>query len=142
MSILNARYTRSQIKALWRWCRERFTASAFSELRCCDDLELEQMAHDVGVSIPEFNTLVSRCPYSVDPLFDRMAALHLSRDEVARVEPAVFHDLQRVCSTCESHGRCMRDLKRDADDPAWKVYCLNAGTLMDLAALSIGSPHR
>src|SRR5262249_2242005 len=65
----------------------------------------------------------------------RMAALDLDRNEVSRTEPRTFQDLQRVCTMCNHHRRCSRDLARDSADPAWEDYCPNAATLMALNAL-------
>jgi hypothetical protein len=36
---------------------------------------------------------------------------------------------------CKSHGRCARDLARDANDPAWESYCPNCQTLEALNEL-------
>ena len=93
------------------------------------------MAHDAGVTTSEFNQLAGKGPHSADLLLERMAALDLDPKEVAQVEPAVFRDLQRVCSMCAVHGRCMRDMHRDSADPVWKQYCPNVETLTDLDAL-------
>ena len=134
MSVLNTTIW-SPIVAFSQWCREWFTAGSVAELQCCGDQEVERMAHEAGVTASEFNRLAGKGPHSADRLLDRMAALDLDPKEVAQVEPAVFHDLQRVCSVCAVHGRCMRDVRRDSADPVWKEYCPNVETLMDLDAL-------
>ena len=134
MSALNTTI-RSPIEAFWQWCRERFAANSTDELRYCGDAEVERMAHDAGVTASEFNQLASKGPHAADLLLERMAALDLDPKEVAQVEPAVFHDLQRVCSMCVAQGRCVRDMHRDNDDPVWKEYCPNVETLTDLNAL-------
>jgi len=93
------------------------------------------MAQDAGVSVTEFRRLVKESPESADLLLQRMASLDLDRGEVSRIEPQTFRDLQRVCTMCESRGRCARDLKRDSADPVWEDYCPNADTLMALNKL-------
>lgn len=137
MSVRSGQSIWSPIGAFWQWCRERATAGSAAELGCCAEEEVARMAHEAGVTTAEFRTLAGKGPHAADLLLERMAALGLDSDEVARVEPAVFHDLQRVCSMCEAHGRCTRDLKRDAADPAWKDYCPNAETLTDLERASV-----
>ena len=61
-----------------------------------------------------------------------MAALDLDPVEVSKVAPETFRDLQRVCSFCQSHRRCLRDLTRDPGKSEWKDYCPNVETLMAL----------
>ena len=127
---------RSPIEAISRWWRDWITtASASSELRCCGEDEVERMAKDLSVSAAELRRLASRGPGAAQLLLRRMAALDLDRDEVARVEPRTFQDLQRACTLCESRRRCRRDLARDSADPVWQDYCPNAATLIALNAL-------
>ncbi len=114
------------------WTERR---SALSELRCYAEEEIERSAKDLGVSAAEIHKLVSRGPEAANLLLRRMAALDLDRNEVSRAQPQDFRDLQRVCTLCESRRRCVRDLARDAADPAWQDYCPNAETLMALNAL-------
>lgn len=125
----------SPIEAVLQWCREWATAGSASELKCCAEGEVDRIAKDAGVSVSELHTLASHGPRAADLLLSRMAALDLDAKEVSRIEPHVFRDLQRVCTMCEIHGRCARDLTRDSADPAWKNYCPNVETLMDLDAL-------
>jgi len=134
MSVLNATIW-SPIEAFWQRCREWFAADSTAELQYCGDEEVERMAHEAGVTASEFNRLASKGPHSADQMLGRMAALDLDPKEVAQVEPAVFHDLQRVCSVCAEHGRCMRDMHRDSADPIWMEYCPNVETLTDIDAL-------
>jgi hypothetical protein len=127
---------RSLFKSLAKWWLNRSERrTAISELRCYAEEEVERTAKDLGVSPAEIHTLVSRGPEGANLLLRRMAALGLDRTEVARTEPDVFHDLQRVCTLCDDRRRCVRDLARDASDVAWQDYCPNAGTLMALNAL-------
>ena len=117
----------------WRgWTRR---ASARLELTCCGEEEVERLARDVGVSASELRRLANLGPDSADLLLRRMAALDLDRNEVSRTEPRTFQDLQRVCTMCNHHRRCGRDLARDSADPAWEDYCPNAATLKALNAL-------
>jgi hypothetical protein len=56
-------------------------------------------------------------------------------EAVAAVVPRTLQDLQRVCTMCESHRECARDLGRDPADPTWENYCPNAEVLKMLNAL-------
>jgi len=126
----------SPTKAVLQWWRGWTRRSAARlELNCRGEDEVERMAKDVGVPASELRRLASLGPDSADLLLRRMAALDLDRTEVSRTEPQAFQDLQRVCTMCNHHRRCRRDLARDSGDPAWEDYCPNATTLMALNAL-------
>lgn len=126
---------RSSIAAVARWCREWAGSGCEAELQCCGEAGIAGMAKDAGVSVGEFHRLARLGPHASDFLLRRMAALNLDRDEIFRIEPQTFHDLQRVCALCSTQRRCARDLARDAAIPAWKDYCPNAATLTALNAL-------
>jgi hypothetical protein len=125
----------SPTKAVLQWWRDWISKGPALELKCCGEDEVERLAKDVGLSASELRRLANLGPDSADLLLRRMAALDLDRNEVSRTEPRTFQDLQRVCTMCNSHRRCRRDLARDSADPAWQDYCPNATTLMALNAL-------
>ena len=83
----------------------------------------------------DFRTLVSLGPNACDPLERRLAALDLDPVEVSEIAPQTFRDLQRVCSFCQSHRRCLRNLARDPGKPEWTDYCPNVEILMALDAM-------
>lgn len=126
---------RSPIHAVPKWIRRRSRGNALEALRSRCEKELERAARESGVSISEFRKLTRLGPNAPDLLERRMAALDLNPSEVAETAPRTFHNLQRVCSLCEKHGRCLRDLARDPSNPAWEDYCPNAATLMALDAM-------
>ena len=71
-------------------------------------------------------------PASLNFLSRRMEELKLDATELARVEPDVIRDLQRVCSLCASQRKCRHDLVRNPSGSAWRKYCPNASTLAAL----------
>jgi hypothetical protein len=77
----------------------------------------------------------SNGPEAADLLARRMAELNLDKNEVAAVVPRTLQDLQRVCTMCESHRQCARDLGRDPAGRAWEDYCPNVAVLKMLNAL-------
>ena len=123
----------SPFHAIWQWCRGQ--TDSRSSFGYCGEESVERMAHDLGISTSELRQLASHGPESADFLLKRMAALDLDKNEVARTEPATFQDLRRVCTMCNCHRRCARDLARDPLDPVWKDYCPNTQTLTALNAL-------
>jgi hypothetical protein len=124
----------SPTKTISRWWRDWTRRGSGLDLKCCGEDEVERMAKDIGVSASELRRLATLGPDSADLLLRRMAALDLDRKEVSQTEPRTFQDLQRVCTMCNSHRRCKRDLARDSADRAWQDYCPNAATLMALNA--------
>jgi len=125
----------SPMKAMAQWWRDWIRAgSALAELKCCGEDEVERLAKDLGMSASELRGLASRGPHSADLLLQRMAALDLNRNEVSRPS------LERS-RTFSAFARCaravagVRELARNAADPAWEDYCPNAATLMALNAM-------
>jgi len=125
----------SPIRDILQWIWDRSQSNDLNDLQACGEREVERMARDAGLSAAEFRALASLGPNAPDLCERRMVVLDLDPIEVSATEPQTFHDLQRVCSFCESHRRCLRDLARDPSNSAWKDYCPNAVTLMALHAL-------
>ena len=123
------------VALILQWYRDWTRRGSASELKCFGEEEVERMAKDVGVSASELSMFARFGPKAADLLLRRMAALDLDRNEVAQTEPANVRDLQRVCTTCESHRRCARDFANHSAEPDWKDYCPNAATLIALSAL-------
>jgi hypothetical protein len=109
-------------------------AGEMADMECCAKPQLERMAQDIGVSIPELHRLSRLGPDAADLLPKRMAALGIDRAEVGRTEPAVLHDMQRVCALCEHHKRCAGDLTQGRNGH-WEDYCPNVATLKALNAM-------
>jgi len=131
----NARKRRSPVEVISQWWQVwTSTGPAQEELTCCAEGEVERIAKDIGMPASEIRRLANLGPESAELLSRRMAALHLDRKEVAQTHPQTFRDLQRVCTLCEGHRQCARDLARNSGDPGWEEYCPNAATLRSLNA--------
>jgi hypothetical protein len=111
-------------RKLLRQCRRRLDA--------CDKSELARIARDVGISSADLRQMSERGPGAAKLLLDRMAVLHLDADALAKNDPTTTRDMQRLCSSCVAKKRCQRDLLLTPDDPMWREYCPNAGTLGEL----------
>ena len=98
----------------------------------CASYELERIAHDVGLSPGELRRMSKLKPDAAKLGMERMAALHLNPETLTKTNPATMLDLQRLCTNCASKRRCQRDLGRRPDDPVWRQYCPNEGTLKAL----------
>jgi hypothetical protein len=109
--------------------------SSFSrraELDRLDKFELSRIAGDARASIGELYELSSRGPEAAALLPRRMRALGVDEAALAHDEPGTLHDMQRLCSLCNSRRRCERDLDSDPGSAGWQTYCPNAGTFRAL----------
>lgn len=70
-----------------------------------------------------------------DLLSRRMQALELDQDEIARIEPVTFGELQWLCVLCEDRDRCEAGLADDFADVGWRAYCPNAASLTAIGEL-------
>ena len=135
------RYIADYLKAVRNWASNHKPRRPLS-----DGYEIERVAREVGVSPNELQRMTKRGPDAAKLLLVRMAAFHLDAALISKINPATMRDLQRLCSNCASKRRCQRDLLRSRqasrrlpftiDDPRWRHYCPNAGTLDALQ-----SPH-
>src|SRR5271166_2020082 len=90
-----------------RWLQHR---RQIAESCTCDATEYARIASDLGVSPGELDELVRRGPSAAEELPKMMAALGLDAQAIARVQPMVVRDLERVCALCEQKKRCDSDL--------------------------------
>ena len=126
---------RSLIYVILQWIWDRSRSNTLDELRSCGEKEVERIARDSGISASDLPALVRLGPNASDLLERRMAALDLDQVEVSAIAPETFRDLQRVCSFCQSHRRCLRDLAHGPAKPDWRDYCPNVEALMALDAM-------
>jgi hypothetical protein len=112
------------------------TKSELSERERCG---ADEMPRDPGLFASDLRALASHGPGAVDLLRRRMEALHLDPNELARSDPFLLSDLQRLCAMCKSRGACALELEHVSADVAWgewREYCPNAVTLNELRILS------
>jgi hypothetical protein len=134
---------RSAIDIIARWWRQRSEAdSCLAEPQSgCAEMT-GPMSEDMGLSALDFRAvsdlraLAGHGPEEANLLPRRMAALGLDPDEVARLEPRVFRNLDWRCTLCQSPGQCAWDLADDFPVPAsqewrpdWQDFCPNAAAL-------------
>src|SRR5262249_55598505 len=73
-----------------------------SDLVNLADADVERVAKDLGMSVPDLRKLDRGCAVLLLPKM--MQALNLDPAAVARSEPAVYRDLQRVCAMCDERS--------------------------------------
>lgn len=140
---------RSAIDVIVRWWRAwSETDSRLAEPQSRGVDRMMPMGEDMGLSdcdfraVADLRALAAHGPDEATLLPRRMAVLGLDPDEVARLEPRAFRNLYWRCMSCQSPGRCARDLADDFAFPPspgwrddWQDYCPNAATLSALGEM-------
>jgi hypothetical protein len=91
--------------------------------------ELEHMAGEFGMTGRDLEDLAAKGPHAADLLYQRMAALGLSRSDVERIGHGLMRDLEKTGGCCNDKSQCKKDLAARAGDATWKDYCPNAVSL-------------
>jgi len=108
------------------WLKHR---RELSEVRQMDRSDFERISSDLRVSPGELDTLVDRGPHAADELPKLLKALGIDQSDLARTEPMVLRDMERVCALCHHKRECDRDLAAGTSAGHYEGYCLNAPTI-------------
>ncbi len=119
--------------AAW-WRRQRWIHQNQENLAAFSPEEVARIALDVGLSPSELRSLAGYCSDAADLLDRRLEAVGLDPKAVAHAVPNELRDMERLCTLCQSKGRCARDLGADPTDPVWRQYCPNEAAITELAA--------
>lgn len=98
----------------------------------CDSGELSRIAHDLGVTPDELDTLVRQGAHASDELPRMLQALGIDEATLARTQPLVLRDMERVCAQCAHKRQCDRDLAAGTAAQNYEEYCGNALTIDSL----------
>ena len=124
---------RSLAGRLAQWLRDwSANRGPSTQLDALDEAETARIARDIGVGVSDLRAISAKGPHAADLLLQRMKRLGLDPAEIKHCEPEVMRDLQRLCTMCESQGRCARELARTSPSLDWDAYCPNADTLRAL----------
>jgi hypothetical protein len=118
-------------KLLARMKRFAGRSDEVSELRSMDSRQVDQIAHEFGLSRAELFTLCANKASS------GLLKQRLSEELLAKMHPEVLQDLQRVCGTCTATSRCVDDFAAQADSGR-DEYCPNTSTLYALKQEGLG----
>jgi hypothetical protein len=111
------------------WLKHR---QELSEIRQLNTAEFDRIANELLVSPADLNELVRQGPHAADELSQLLKALGINEEELARVEPMVLHDMERVCALCQDKRECDRDLAAGTSSEHYQGYCPNAPTIAQL----------
>ena len=104
------------------------------DLSQCDPQEIENIARDIGLSVPELARAVAGSNGSTAELTRLLGALAVDARALSTAEPAVMQDLSRLCANCGDKRRCNHDLKVGVAAETYHDYCPNAYTIEALVA--------
>jgi hypothetical protein len=108
------------------WLKHR---RELSEMQHLNAAEFDRIASDLRLSPADLDELVRHGPHAADELPKLLKALGISGEDLARVEPMVLHDMERVCALCGQKRECDRDLAQGTSAEHYREYCLNAPTI-------------
>jgi transcriptional regulator with XRE-family HTH domain len=116
------------------WLKHR---RELNEIRQLNTVDFDRIASDLRVSPHDLNELVRQGPHAADELPKLLKILGIDEAALARTQPLVLRDMERVCALCASKAQCDRDLAAGTSAEHYEGYCLNAPTI-DL----LGQPAR
>ncbi|MDB5582045.1 MAG: hypothetical protein JWR80_7221 [Bradyrhizobium sp.] len=108
------------------WLRHR---RELSEIHQMDKTDFYRIASDLRVSPGVLDLLVHQGPHAADELPKLLKALGIDEADLARSEPLVLRDMERVCAMCASKRQCDRDLAAGTSAGHYEEYCRNAPTI-------------
>jgi hypothetical protein len=131
MTVQDHPYARVEmvINSFADWLKHR---RELSEIRQMDRSDFDRIASDLRVSPGELDSLVQQGPHAADELPKLLEALGINEADLARTQPLVLRDMERVCALCQNKRQCDRDLAAGTSAEHYEGYCLNAPTIDDL----------
>ena len=95
----------------------------------CDSDEFSRIAHDLGVTPGELQSLVRKGPHAHDELPKMLQALGIDQSALAKTQPLVLRDMERTCAQCDHKRQCDQDLAAGKATEHYEEYCGNALTI-------------
>jgi len=102
------------------------------EMRQLDSAAFEGIAHDLLMTPDQLDTFARQGPHAADELPKLLKALGIDAAAMSRSQPAVLHDMERVCVLCERKAQCSNDVELGVAARDYEDYCLNAPTIKAL----------
>ncbi len=95
----------------------------------CDAAEVAQIASDLNIPQSELREIAAKSPGSADKLQQMLLALKVDPVALAKSDPAVMRDLQRLCVTCGHKQQCAHELDVGSAAAHFHEFCPNSYTL-------------
>ena len=112
------------------WLKHR---QELNEMRQLNTSEFDRIAGDLRVSPSDLDELVRHGPHAADELPQLLKSLGITEDDLARVQPMLVHDMERVCSLCANKRECDRDLAAGTSAEHYQGYCPNTSTIAEFS---------
>ena len=100
-----------------------------SEARQMDPSDFDRIAGELRISPDQLDALVRQGPHAADELPKLLKALGVDEGSLARSEPQLLRDMERVCALCNQKRKCNRELAAGTSSEHYGEYCLNASTI-------------
>ena len=114
------------VTAFGDWLKHR---REMNELRELNTSEFDRIAGELRVSPSDLTELVRQGPHAADQLPQMLKALGIDEEALARTQPLVLRDMERVCALCHQKGECVRDFAAGTAAEHYEEYCPNAPTI-------------
>src|SRR3954454_12764464 len=121
------------IDTFGEWLKHR---RELKEMREMDAASFDRIAGELRMSSADLEALVRRGPHAADELPKMLTALGIDQEDLARTEPLVLRDMERVCALCSQKHRCDRDPAAGTAAAHYDDYCANAPTIDGLGPLT------
>ena len=108
------------------WLKHRHEITEMCQF---DAQEFGRIAHDLGVTSSELDELVRQGPHKIEELPLLLKALGIDEAAIARAQPLVLRDMERVCALCKHKSECDHDIADGTLVQHYESYCGNAVTI-------------
>ena len=98
-------------------------------MREMDAANFGRIASELRMSSADLEALVRRGPHAADELPKMLKALGVDQADLARTEPLLLRDMERVCALCNHKRQCDRELAAGTAAAHYEEYCGNAPTI-------------
>jgi hypothetical protein len=115
------------------WIKHR---RELNEVRRMNRTDFDLIARDLRVSPDDLDRLVGAGAHSADEMPKMLKALGIDVADLARAEPLMVRDMQRVCSLCRDKAHCHGELADGTAAQHYRDYCPNAPTIDALGELA------
>lgn len=118
------------VNAISGWVNKyRHIHGVSNELGQCSPEDVMRIATDLGVPAGELRALAAQGPGAADLLEKMLIELSVDPAVLAKTNPAVMRDLQRLCVVCSQKQRCQHELAEGTAAEHFREFCPNAFTL-------------
>ena len=110
----------------------RYAAGLRDEAMKCRPEDVARLARDLGVKPGELASLANNNPQSAALLEKMLRALGVEPGRLAKANPVIARDLERLCIACVAKERCMIELAAGTAAENFREFCPIAFTLLAL----------